>query len=246
MQTIHKHHQPISLSEWRNQYCRHMEIAGGECNYTKLRTFRIEMKDIEDSLLAEQGHICAYTGRRISIENPEDQNSRNVKFHIEHLKPQKRCFRGEDVEYRNLVACWPAPNQSYEPEFGARKKGDWPGPEEERLFLSPLEPSCSRRFLFKKNGKIEPADQNDVAAKMTIKKLGLDNKTLTAYRKNQLEGMLHPRGKNKGQITKRDAEEQYQKLERELKELHEGGSVRLAEYCFAKMQVLQKHISSFR
>ena len=70
------------------------------------------------ALIGEQGGLCAYTMRRI-----EDTAS-----HVEHIKPQSRCraeLRGTDLDYRNLVACFPRDGMLRRCCYGAQEKRDW-------------------------------------------------------------------------------------------------------------------------
>jgi hypothetical protein len=50
--------------------------------------------------VAEQGELCAYTGRRIN----------EMSCYIEHPKPQTHCMNGEDASFATMLACVPAPN----------------------------------------------------------------------------------------------------------------------------------------
>lgn len=240
MQTICKRNPPDTFIQWRNKYCRQQSTPGVECNYESLRRSDA-VKDVEEQLFKEQGGLCAYTGIRITSNN-FDHN--DMHFHIEHLKPQKYCHHGEDVQYTNMVACWPEPNTRLQADFGAVKKGDWPGPGEEDLFVSPLDRNCTIRFQFKTNGKIEPANLDDRAAAMTIRKLGLDHPRLVAYRKEQLSGMLEPR-KRGIRLERSEAKKLLGKYKKELTDLFNGRDIALNEYCFAKMQVLEKYLRSF-
>lgn len=177
---------------------------------------------VEESLLREQGGICAYTGRRISI--------RKCSFHIEHLKPQKHCGEGDDCDYENIVACWPEPNSKNAAPYGAVLKGSWPSPDEENLFVSPLRSDCTARFKFSRQGEISAAQNDDTPAKTTIDKLGLGHKELTDLRKEAIRGALKPQGRP---ISRSEVEKLKKEMDRDEAELDAGQSVTLSTFCFA-------------
>jgi len=195
------------------------------------------LTDVEDSLIAEQGGICAYTGMRIAIKMVK--NNRFVDFHIEHLRPQVHCSYGQSAAYDNMVACWPRPNCDFEPEFGARKKDKWPSQAEEALFVSPLRADCSARFTFNRHGEIKAVNSADQMATMTIAELGLDDKELTALRRNAIWGAFHPNGKH---IRLSQARHLHSALENDSQALNKGANVQLIPFCFAIQKALEPEI----
>ena len=222
MRTIDKRAEPNKHTQWRaaNQ---------GDVNYGYGLMDADLRETMKESLLKEQGWICAYTGRAVSMNSS----------HIEHLLPQTpwNAHSGLDVDYRNMVACWPEPGRKPEPEYGARFKGNWPKPGEESSFVSPLSPGCEERFLFNFRGEIRPK-QGDAAAAQTIKKLGLDKAMLKALRHSEIVGVL---GKNRSMKLK-DAKARLKMLEEAEAELRQGSDVHLNPYCFALKQELKRHI----
>lgn len=173
-------------------------------------------KDVKDNLLAEQGFLCCYTG--ISIDKDCS--------HIEHLKPQAKCLNGEDVDYKNLMAAYPAPNSEQSP-FGAHPKGDW---YEADLFVHPLRSDCESKFKFTLNGKIKPVSAAD--ADETIKRLKLDNGQLEDLRKAAIDELIfsknHP-------LSKAAAESERDRI-------FEKNNGKFREFCFVLSQCLQEHI----
>lgn len=59
--------------------------------------------DLRESLLADQGYICAYCMRRI----PVSDKGANETSHIEHVVPQSSLTREEAMNYGNMVICCP-------------------------------------------------------------------------------------------------------------------------------------------
>jgi uncharacterized protein (TIGR02646 family) len=219
--------------------------AGMDCTYEEMRRDPCAV-DVEDGLFAEQGGICAYTGHRLRLqkEDPSTNTVRDVDFHIEHLIPQKYCNQpngnyGKDADYLNMVACWPRPNCGFEPSYGARIKNNWPSPQEQGLFISPLHSSCSARFKFNNRGEISCAINGDQSAEETIKRLRLNDDTLVELRRNAIWGAFHPKGK---QIRLNEAKRLRDQHNRDSQMLDLGGNVQLREFCFAIRSALDREI----
>lgn len=214
MRSIRKQPEPHELTEWRSRYNRDINFG-----YDLMRLDRTLTETVTQSLLREQGWLCAYTGRRIERDT----------CHIEHIIAQAHCRPGEDIDYGNLVVCYPAPNTGEAP-YGAHQKKDWPSPAVRSLFVSPLVPRCDSRFFFNLRGEIS-TNQDDIAAKTTVSKLKLDHKTLTALRKEAIQHTLSnlPIDRARKRLAALEAKEQ-----------HTG--MKLEPYCFALKHALRQHI----
>lgn len=236
VRTIRKHPQPQALAEWRTARLAQNQLpaTGMDCTYAEMRRDARMLQAVERGLLAEQGSICGYTGMRL-LGAPE----RAAAFHLEHLIPQAHCARGEDADYRNLIACWPQPNCGFEPAFGARKKGAWPSPSERHLFVSPLDPRCTASFSFNHRGEIAAATPENAAANETIDKLGLADPSLTAMRRSAIQGALSPASR---QIKLKEARKLLREIEADTAKLDRGEPVRLRPFCFAIEQALVREI----
>ncbi len=215
MKWIRKNTEPRELSEWRARYRSDINFG-----YALMRGSHNVVAAVTNSLLLEQGWLCAYTGLRIELDS----------CHIEHIKSQIHCVPSETVAYNNMGACFPRPNPESETPYGAEKKGSWPPPSEQHLFVSPLDQSCEMRFLFNLRGEIRSRD-DDQAAKTTIEKLGLDHSELESYRKSAIQGAL---GKTNN-LRIKDARKQ-------LRRLNSQQNGRLKPFCFVLVQALEKHI----
>ena len=139
-------------------------------NWNRLKSSLREI--IKDSLVAEQGGICCYCEREL-LEND---------LHTEHLKPQSK-FPELQLEYDNLLCSCQLELKSMEQNHCAMNKKDW---FDEKLFISPLNPSCQSQFKYTFDGYIQARDTNDLAAKTTIKKLNLNVPKLVAMRRNAI------------------------------------------------------------
>lgn len=246
MRTIRKRPAPNALTQWRRPRLAANRTDGMECNYSEMRRVSEVLEAVEDNLFAEQGGICAYTGQRIGLIAAKTTNEiqRDVKFHIEHLIPQKFCKPelgnyGKDADYENLVACWPPPNCGFEPAYGAKKKDHWPAPQEQSQFVSPLRADCSARFSFDHRGNIKPAQNNDEAAIETIKQLGLNHHTLVALRRDAIRGALNPVSRP---IKLAEARKLLQQMTQDSDSVNQGVSVQLMQFCFAVQPALNREI----
>jgi uncharacterized protein (TIGR02646 family) len=202
---------------------------GTDCTYDELRRFPDVVADLEAILVAEQGGLCAYTGRRVAAGS----------FHLEHLLPQHHCSYGEDAEYGNIVVCWPQPNCGYEPRYGARRKGNWPSRLEQARFVSPLRPDCSARFSFNQLGEIAATNEEDAPVKETIQRLALSDDELTELRGNAIRGFLAPAGK---WLTLAQCRRLAEQLDRVSTSVDNGGNDLLTPYCFAIRQAVAQRI----
>lgn len=175
MKRIQKAGSPHAYSQW----CT--EVAGTQ--KSDWREVPSEQKrTVLGALIGEQGGLCAYTMRRI------DETS----SHVEHIKPQSRCradHPGSDLDYANLVACFPRAGMKVEYRYGAQLKGGWwanGGVD----FVSPLWPACESVFRFRLDGAIEPIGDR-VDARNTIRLLGLNHKILTEDRERVMAEFIY-------------------------------------------------------
>lgn len=154
-----------------------------EEDYRELR--REEKEKLQLRLVEEQGWLCAYTMKRIDIEDS----------HIEHIRPEALCRAqqvGSDLDYNNIIACFPREGMKRGLRYGAQLKSDW-WDNDGANFISPLHQSCERKFRFDLEGKIF-AMNSDVAANITIKVLGLNHKGLADDRKRVITEFVFGEG----------------------------------------------------
>lgn len=217
MRRIVKTHPPQELIGWRNENREHnhtyQDLLG-----TKAHAL------LKDKLLQEQGWLCAYTGKAI-----ESQSS-----HVEHLKPQSACDEWQDVEYRNVVACFPADGGDVSHGYGAPVKASW---WDEEQFVSPLSEDCERRFRFAWSGHVHPNPEDYHAAEVTIKALGLDEEMLRLLRKARIDGFFGFGARTRTRpLSIADARIVLANIDRL------DGNGRLREFCFVLKQLLPKYI----
>lgn len=93
----------------------------------------------------------------------------------------------DPLDFSNMLSSCQNKVQKGEPLHCGNRKGAWFDSE---LLISPLDPSCERRFSYTGDGGIIPGQAHDRAAVMTIEKLGLDIPKLRSLRKRALEKIL--------------------------------------------------------
>lgn len=135
------------------------------------------MTAIRESLLAEQGHVCCYCGRRLT----------DGDGHIDHFWPQAH-FDGDErpdlrLHYNNFFrSCGPPGNTGVpkeRPSTCGDSKGNW---YDEVATILPSDPGCEARFTYGQSGRIGAVQSGDQAALNMIEKLGLDDNTLDIER----------------------------------------------------------------
>ena len=135
-----------------------------------------EKKEVKGSLMKEQGCICCYCERRLT-----DDDS-----HIEHFNPQSNNVV-DTLDYTNMLCSCQDQLKKGEPRHCGISKDNW---FDENLLISPLDSNCEGRFAYTADGKIQPANESDNAATMTIEKLKLDIGILNDFRKKAIEPFL--------------------------------------------------------
>jgi len=137
-----------------------------------------EKRNLHSALLAEQGSVCCYCGRSISLEDS----------HIEHFRPQEQ-YAGLQLEYANLHAsCMRGLRRSMPRHCGHAKENGF----DEEQHIAPADPDCERRFMYTLRGEIVPADSEDERAKYMIGLLALEAPTLRHLREEVLSQTLDP------------------------------------------------------
>ena len=219
MKYIRKTGSPRAYSEW----C--IVVAGThQADWRQVPSY--EKGQVLERMIAEQGGLCAYTMRRI-----DEQSS-----HVEHVKPQSRCRQdlpGSDLDYGNLMACFPRDGQGASYRYGAHLKGGW-WEDDGALFVSPLHSVCERVFRFRIDGGIEPMDSR-ADARTTIDVLGLDHRSLTEDRRRAIDEFIY--GPTKSHPMSRSAAQRA--LDRICDRTHDGT---FYEFCVALHAALKAHL----
>jgi hypothetical protein len=214
MRSISKGAQPQDLIRWRaDNAAVPQNLVYGAGGFPS--------EAVRQSLLAEQLHLCAYTMRQLKTAEQcqTDGLDTRASCHIEHLLPQCRQVPGEDIDYQNMVACYP-PSQTYVAcEFGAHAKADFD--PDTGGFVSPLSPNAQAHFKFDERGGLHGTTADGVS---TIRVLNLNHSILLNDRAAAIKGALQPRGKK---LTAQAARRLAQHV------LRPDAQQRLPAYCVA-------------
>lgn len=180
--------------------------------------YKNELKAV---LIKEQGFICGYTMKRI------DQDT----SHIEHIKPQHICKaeqRGLDLDYNNMIACYPK-NKKVMPLYGAHKKDGW-WDDGGKMFVSPLKSGCESHFHFCLDGNIKHLSE---AGETTINVLALNDKSLSEERKRVIDEFIYGSDISEAKTT------------RLISNIcDKDGRGRYREFCIAIRDALQEHLKT--
>jgi len=188
-----------------------------------------ERKPIKEALLKEQGNICAYTLKRISL----------LTCHIEHLKPEELCRRNiaagmpsvSDLDYANMVACFPVTGPkgiATDKYFGAIKKDDnWDNDGKD--YILPLLSTCENNFKYNTSGRVEGTSTK---GRNTVSLLALDHIILTEERRQAIEAFI---GKDKP-IRK-------SKTSQAILEIDKMENGNFIEFCIPLKHALIEHLA---
>ena len=153
MKHVSKGQSPREFEEWKAS-----AHADWQPTYADLQN--PQKRVLHGSLLAEQGWVCCYCGRRIG----------QADSHIEHFQPQE--LRPDlALSYDNLHASCLRDTQPGVPLHCGHAKG---GRFDEALHLSPLDPGCESRFVYTMSGEIAPQEPADLRASYMVDLLKLD------------------------------------------------------------------------
>lgn len=179
---------------------------------------------IKEGLLKEQGYLCAYTMHRICSADD---------CHIEHINPQS-IMPEQDIDYANLVACFPKDGGDVSHGYGAPVKAS----RTVEGFVSPLRMDCEQRLTFAENGSIS-SQQHDQAARDTIALLKLDHPKLVEYRSAAIVAhgiTLRGRGRRRSELL---TAAQARALAKEIMRPDHQGYI--APFCTAIAQVALRY-----
>ena len=150
--------------------------------------------ELRDSLLKEQGYICAYC--MCSVPN---RNS-SVGSKIEHIKPRS-LYPPLAMDYGNMVICCPGETNG-ESHCDTKKANS-------EIRFSPFEPQTQKSISYSSRDGAIKSDNNDWNEDMDTV-LNLNHSLLKANRKKTLEGVIEKLGKNTGKWKEATLEKLFQ------------------------------------
>ena len=226
MKFIAKEEAPKEYQE----YCKRKEAS-----YDDLREENREVYDkLRVSLLEEQGYICCYCGRRITLDNVT----------VEHLKPRDK-YKKLELAYSNLLAsCEGGQNKRRKNKEASLNKN-----ERDRQFalycnckkgnseipVTPLIDNCEERFKYDDKGNIL-CKEGDTTAEDTINILNLNNSTLKNLRKAAITTIMWC----KDETQKKQQEE----IARISSKQNNDGIFGYLPFCFVMTSYLESFFSA--
>lgn len=166
MKHVIKGASPTPFEDWKAQ-----ASPDWQPRYADLRN--PQKRALHEALLTEQGSVCCYCGRAISLADS----------HIEHFRPQE-LYDDLALDFANLHASCIRETRPGQPlHCGHAKGSDF----REEAHLSPLDPDCERRFLYTPDGAVHPAIPSDSQASCMRDLLRLDIDFLRNRRREVLE-----------------------------------------------------------
>ncbi len=169
MKYVEKRHEPEAFTQWKDLANEDWQPTYGDLSG--------DLKaSVKGTLMQEQGYLCCYCERRVAEGDS----------HIEHFKPQSDPTV-DPLDYGNFLCSCQNQTRKGEPRHCGNLKGNW---FDSGLLVSPLDPDCENRFSFEGDGLIKPAVMNDLSARETITRLGLDLPKLNELRAGAIDPFL--------------------------------------------------------
>lgn len=170
MRCIAKQTEPAAFSNWKKEANEQWQPSYGALQNPEKRV-------LHEALLNEQGNLCCYCGRRVSL----------LDSHIEHFRPQE-SWQTLALTYENLHASCIREVATCSPLHCGHAKG---GEFKEEFAISPLDEHCESRFIYSsQDGSIYATDVEDASAKFMVKLLRLDISFLRARRAEALKNVF--------------------------------------------------------
>lgn len=171
MKHISKQGSPARFEAWKSSKNQYWEPS-----YNNLQN--PEKSVLHQALVEEQGWVCCYCGRGITLADS----------HVEHFRPQE-SYPDLALDFTNLHASCIRETKPGAPLHCGHAKGP---AFDEAKHISPLDPDCEQRFIYAFNGAILAAVPTDAAANYMLSLLRLDIAFVRTRRQQVLESVFDP------------------------------------------------------
>ncbi|MCB9352682.1 MAG: TIGR02646 family protein [Lewinellaceae bacterium] len=183
------------------------------------------------SLLEEQGHICAYTMKRISEQDMK----------IEHFLPRGEPYEELALDYKNTLGVCNG-NEGYPPEhqYADTRKGN-----AILRHIDPRDKDCERKLKYRANGEVRIDDPtladellDDPGRKPAHRSiLNLNHQDLVDGRKRSFEAVRRVLSRKDEKWRLRDVKDMIEKYEQR------NAQGQFEEYCMFVTYRLRKRLS---
>lgn len=133
-------------------------------------------KQVRETLMCEQGHLCAYCMRRIPDERISEKDADLSDVYIEHwqaISSEKNTSENKGLDYRNMLAVCSGNEKAPEATGGRRKR--YFTCDKKRgnaaLKVNPLDVSTLETIYYSTDGKIgstDPDINNDINVRLNL------------------------------------------------------------------------------
>lgn len=152
--------EPVEFSNWKNE--THRPKFENIPTYVK--------KKLREALSREQKNVCCYCG--INLEG--------INSHVEHVIPQATGTLRLNYGNVHLSCNGDNPQELRLGEGDGTYCGSAKG--DSSIAVTPTQTNCESRFTYLMDGRVLPAQSNDLDAKSTIDTLKLNNQILIDMR----------------------------------------------------------------
>jgi len=158
-------HEPATLKEYRE--------TTPNASY---KGFVDQEHKLKKALLKEQGALCAYCMRRISLKH--NKALKKPRVEVEHYLPQE-THPDKDLDYNNMLGVCNG-------DLGHGEHCDKSKKEKKLQTLNPLDKNCEKLVTYNSNGDIKAiADRKNVLSDIEL--LNLNDQNLIDARRNAID-----------------------------------------------------------
>lgn len=198
MIAIQKKTEPAGLMQLRQR-----AVAAGLSPKDAYATLRGQLKStVRDSLVEEQGQLCAYCMCRIPRLDVDPQITPIIIEHMVPRDPADRRDSGQGLDYNNFVAVCRGNSGPH----GTRTIVDLTCDAHKENFefkkINPCKPETLQSIFYTTDGKIDASDPDVKSDLLNILNLNCPSSPLVAERKEALDSLISDIGDQAGNNDK--------------------------------------------
>lgn len=223
---IKKRKEPLVLTEYKKKpTASYQNMHGAPSGKYDLEGNEIDVYHVVlNSLMEEQGHICAYCMRRI----PEKRGK--TRASIEHIAPQSKTDKLKALDYNNMLAVCSGNRDAGsldEKTCDAHRGND-------KLDLNPTKKVTLSTIRYRSNGRIYSDDENINRQLNEVLNLNSKTRDLICLRKSALNRMQV--------VIKQKNQEGNKEYYKRLLAMYQQNSTQKSEYVGILIHWLEKQL----